>query len=174
MIVCPSCDAENIEGSDVCETCGQPLADLHLHTPVTEVERGILRDRLKLLDPNAPIVVAPDLPVGDVLSLMIEKKIGCVFVTDKQRVVGVFTERDALLRVGADAKEVGNCPISQFMTPDPRNLDPHAKIAFAIRMMDVGGYRHVPVVDANGKLTGVISIRDILGYLADKMTVAAG
>ncbi len=174
MIICPYCDAENIEGSDGCDACGQPLADLHLPTPETEVERGILRDRLTLLEPKTPIVVTPEMPAGEVLQLMVEKKIGCVFVVEADRVVGVFTERDALHRIGVEAQQLRGRPISQFMTPDPHNLDSNAKIAFAIRMMDLGGYRHVPVADADGKLTGVISIRDILGYLTDKMAIAAG
>lgn len=173
MIICPHCAAENIAGSDVCAECGQSLSDLHLTEPATEVERGLLSDRVADLSPKTPIVVAPDMPVADVLKLLIAKHIGCVFVVDHGEIVGVFSERDALLRIGANASEHADVPISQFMTPNPRSLDARVKIAFAVRMMDLGGYRHIPVVDDEGRPTGVISVRDILDYLAGKMTGAA-
>jgi CBS domain-containing protein len=58
------------------------------------------------------------------------------------------------------------------MTKNVQSLPPTAKIAFAVHRMDQGGYRHVPVIDENGKPLGVFSVRDILRYLTKKM--AAG
>ena len=173
MIVCPHCATENIAGSDVCAQCGQSLSDLHLAEPASEVERGLMSDRVTDLSPNTPIVVAPDMRVGDVLKLLIEKHIGCVFVVENDAIVGVFSERNALFRIGADVPKYDDAPVSDFMTPNPRSLDHRAKIAFAVRMMDLGGYRHIPVVDEEGRPTGVISVRDILDYLAGKMTGSA-
>jgi CBS domain-containing protein len=170
MIICPYCDAENIEGSDRCEQCGQTLVDLHLTSPRTNIERALLTDRISKLKPKTPIVVRPDMPVGEVLNLLVEKKIGCVFVVDEEAVVGVFSERDALLRIGTSAKEVAAQPVSAFMTSHPQDLDEDAKIAFAVRMMDLGGYRHIPIVDAHRKPTGVISVRDILKYLTAEIS----
>ena len=69
------------------------------------------------------------------------------------------------MRVNADAAKLADQPISSVMTPKPATLKESAKIAFALHNMDVGGYRHIPVLDENDKLTGVISIRDILAYL---------
>jgi CBS domain-containing protein len=172
MIICPFCDAENIEGSDECEQCGQALSDFHLPVPATYVERSLLSDRVRILQPRTPIVVPPHMAVSDVLNLLVERKIGCVLVVEDDRILGVFSERDALTRIGTDAQELGHCPISQFMTRHPQELDPDAKIAFAVRMMDLGGYRHVPVVDPEGKPVGMVSVRDILRYLTEKMTVS--
>ncbi len=169
MILCPYCDAENIKGSDVCERCGQPLADQYLQKPSNFVERALLKDRISQLDPKTPIVVPPTMSVGDVIKLMVEKNIGCVFVVQDDCIQGVFTERDVLTRIGVRAYELADHPISEFATPNPRELDGDAKIAFAVRMMDVGGYRHVPIVDAQGHPSGVISVRDILRYLTDCM-----
>jgi CBS domain-containing protein len=60
--------------------------------------------------------------------------------------------------------------VEEFMTPNPQTLTPDAKIAFAIQRMDQGGYRHLPIVDAQGTPIGVISVRDILAYLTGTMT----
>ena len=173
MIVCPYCDAENIEGTDRCEQCGQALVDMHLSAPGTNVERALLADHVSKLQPKTPIVVTPDMPVGDVLKLLVEKKIGCVFVVDNEAIVGVFSERDALLRIGTSAIELAARPISEFMTSNPQDLVGDAKIAFAVRMMDMGGYRHIPVVDADRRPTGVISVRDILKYLTAEISAGA-
>ena len=174
MIPCPYCAATNIDGADVCTQCGQSLSDTHLQEPGSEVEQGLLQDRVRQLAPNPPIVVAPDMPLGDVLKLLIDRQIGCVFVVDTEGVVGVFSERDALRRIGAEITRHEHTPVSDFMTPNPQSLDEEAKIAFAVRMMDLGGYRHIPVMDPEGKPTGVISVRDILDYLAGKMGTATG
>ncbi len=170
MTTCPYCDFENIEGMDNCEQCGQPLGDLHLPDPATLVERSLLRDRVSVLNPKTPVVVSPSTSVAQVLKILVDRRIGCVFVVDQNRVVGVFSERDALLRINTDAPRFAQRPISEFMTSGPQSLESDAKIAFAVRMMDLGSYRHVPVVDENGAPTGVISARDILRYLSEKMT----
>ncbi|MCA9184252.1 MAG: CBS domain-containing protein [Pirellulaceae bacterium] len=169
MIICPYCDAENIQGADVCSDCGHTLADLHLPSPATEVERSLLRDRLDTLAPKTPIVVSSRTSVGDVLQLLVARKIGAVFVVEGSQVVGVFTEKDALMRLGTRAAELRNEPISKFMTANPQSLEVTAKIAFAVRTMDDGSFRHIPVV-SGGEPVGVISVRDILQYLAGAMT----
>jgi CBS domain-containing protein len=173
MTTCIYCGHLNTPGVDECVDCKAPLSDLHLEDP-GHVEQGILGERIAMLVTRPPLVVPPDRPVGDVLTLLAEESLGCVLVVDGARIVGIFSERDALLRLNARAEALASQPVSAFMTPDPECLDGSAKIAFALHRMDLGGYRHVPVVDADGRATGVISIRDVLRYLTDHMARAAG
>ena len=174
MITCPLCDFSNIQGVDLCEQCGQPLNDLHLPLPRNAVERGLLVDKVDTLSPKSPIVVRAQTPVGEVLKLLVDRQIGCVFVVDGDLMVGVFSERDALMRLNVDAAQFAHEPISRFMTPNPQALTGTAKLAFAVQRMDLGGYRHVPIVDGDGRVLGVISVRDILRYLAGKIAIATG
>lgn len=169
MTVCPLCRTENIKGADHCTECGQPLVDEHLSPPQNEVERTLISDRVSVLSPHKAISVAADAALGDVLKVMVEHRIGCVVVADGDRPVGIFSERDALTKVGPRAKELSARPISQFMTPDPQTLVGTAKLAFAVQRMDQGGYRHVPIVNADGELTGIISARDILRHLTESL-----
>jgi CBS domain-containing protein len=171
MINCPICSAENIPGEDECIECGGPLVE-HLPTPGTLVEQGLVTDRLRELSPKQPHTVAPDTVVREVLQQMVDRSIGCVIVVDNGKAVGIFSERDALLKLSDEVQGLMDRPVSEFMTPSPQTLDSTAKIAFAVRSMDMGSYRHVPIVDEEGLLTGVISVRDILRYLTEKMTAA--
>jgi CBS domain-containing protein len=173
MSRCPSCGHVNIEGVDECEQCEQPFADLHLADVAGPVEGSLLSDRVSVLRPK-PRTVAPDVAVGEVLKIMAGEAIGCVLVVAGRRLVGIFSERDALMRLNTDAAELAGRPVSEFMTPQPECLEPDAKIAFAVQRMDLGGYRHVPIVDREGLAVGVISVRDILQYLTSKMRAADG
>lgn len=173
MIICPFCGAENIPGEEWCEECGQSLSGYHLPEPTTELERGLIRDRIAVLQPKAPIVVEPEMPVLHVLRMMLDHKIGCVLVVKAARLLGIFSERDALLRLGDNPKEWKDRPVADFMTPNPQTLDLSAKVAFAVQRMDQGGYRHVPIVDEQQRAVGVISVRDILRYLTERMASSA-
>lgn len=173
MSTCPYCGHENTPGVDDCAECHQPLTDQHLADPLGPVEQGLLRDRVDAVSMHAPRTVAPDTPVRDVLATMSAEAVGCVLVGDETTLAGIFSERDALLRLGPDAAALGDRPVSEYMTASPECLQKTAKIAFAMQRMDLGGYRHVPICDANGRPEGVISIRDILRYLTDRLADAA-
>jgi len=172
LLPCPYCDHEVIEGADNCEACGQPLTESHLPVPATAVERALLTDRVKLFQGRQPLTVAPTMPVRDVLRLLANNKVGCVIVAETDKMVGIFTERDVLLKLGEKAGEFGGRPVAEFMTSKVESLPSTAKIAFAVHRMDHGGYRHVPVVDEKGQTAGIFSVRDILSYLTKKL--AAG
>ncbi len=173
MIDCPYCGTENIEGADYAE-CGQSLSDLHLPVPATELEESLLRDRLSALKPRTPLMLPQTTPLKQVLEFLINEKIGCVFLTDNDKLVGVFTERDAYRRLGVEAREKADHPISEFMTRGPASLTSDAKIAFAVRSMVQGGYRHVLMVDKEGRPEGVVSVRDIIKYLDQRLASVTG
>ena len=172
MIYCPYCDAENIEGADLCSGCSQSLRELHLSPPSSEVEKSLLIDRMKALQPKAPIVVPHTMTVSGVLNFLVEKGIGCVFVANGDDIVGVFTERDAFMRLDLDSGDYREKPISEFMTAEPKSLTDEAKVAFAVQMMDQGGYRHILILDKSGQPSGVTSVRDILRYLSERVASA--
>jgi CBS domain-containing protein len=169
MLLCPACGAENIEGSDECEQCLAPLTHLSLPQAVTAVERGLLKDRIEVLKPRPPLMASPQTPIGEVLKQMIADRMGCAaIVDDDRRLVGLFTERDALMRLNVDAARMADKPISSVMTKDPAALRARDKIAYALHRMHVGGFRHLPILDDDERLVGVISIRGILAYLTER------
>ncbi len=171
--ICPYCEAEIIEGADECQECGEALTELSRRIPTSSVEADLLRDRIERLWPKSPSAVDHDTTVADVLNRMVDERIGCVMVVDDGKLVGIFSERDALMKLNTDAPKFLARPISQFMTPGPVTLETNDKIAYALHKMNVGGYRHVPIL-FHGKLVGVISIRDILRYLTERIAAGPG
>lgn len=162
---CPSCHHDNIAGLDACEICHYSLT----HTePVGEGESAlaaaISSEPLANLHPQPAVTVTPDTPVREVARLLAERNIGCVLITLSDALLGIFSERDMLLRVGANYHEVADEPIRHYMTPAPETLTQADSIAFALNRMDINDFRHIPIEDGEHPI-GVISVRDVLDHL---------
>ncbi len=102
----------------------------------------------------------PGASVRSACRLMAEHRCGSVLVVDRGRLVGIFTERDALERVFADGLDPDLTFLAEVMTREPDTIGPNAPVDDAIRRMDEFGYRHLPVVDGR-EVVGVLSIRDV-------------
>ena len=164
MARCPFCGFENIDGADACDKCEQSISSLTKLRPATEVERSIMKDSICDLVPREPLVVAPSTPLGEVLSRMADRNVGCAIVVRDHQVAGIFTERDLLLRLNVEAPRVLDRPVADFMTASVETLELDDRIAFALHKMDLGGYRHIPIL-SEGRITGVISARHILRHI---------
>lgn len=109
------------------------------------------------------ILSAPDsMTVREAAVRMAEHKVGAILILDKGQLIGIFTERDLLNRVIAKSLDPDATTLSQVMSADPRTISADKPLAYALVMMDDGGYRHVPVMD-NGVPIGMVSARDALG-----------
>jgi CBS domain-containing protein len=104
--------------------------------------------------------------VAEAVALMRQFQIGCVLVCRGDALVGIFTERDLMRRVLADGRPL-SVPVGEVMTPDPASVRPKEPIGAAVRLMQRGGYRHLPVVDEAGRPLGVLSVKRIVHYLAE-------
>jgi CBS domain-containing protein len=112
---------------------------------------------------NQEILTAPSTAtVSDAARLMKQKKTGALMVCDKGRLVGVFTERDALFRVMAEEREPKTTLLAEVMTANPQTIGPDKTLGHALHMMYEGGFRNVPVVK-KGRPIGMVSAHDALG-----------
>ncbi|MBI3043782.1 MAG: CBS domain-containing protein [Betaproteobacteria bacterium] len=100
--------------------------------------------------------------VGDAARLMKQKTVGAVMVVEEGKLVGVFTERDALFRVLAEGRDTRATRLSEVMTRNPTTIHPDRPFPEALHIMFEGGFRHVPVVE-DERPVGMISARDALG-----------
>ena len=127
-----------------------------------------------IIQDQQPITAAAKISVAAAARLMKQHRIGAILVTDKGRLAGIFTERDALFRVIADGRDPEKTPIGDVMTSNPRTIEPDRPFGHPLHLMYEGEFRHVPVVE-NGRPLGMVSARDALGpdlqqFIADLET----
>ena len=96
--------------------------------------------------------------------MLVQRNVDMVEVVENDRLVGVLSVRDIMTRVGIDYAAKLARPVREFMTTHVESLPPDAPITFGINKMDVGGYRHVPIVQ-DGRVLGVASAKDVIRYL---------
>jgi CBS domain-containing protein len=131
-----------------------------------ELSRDLKVDSVSRLDPTAPRAVAADDTAADAVAAMREWNTGCLLITEFGRVVGIFTERDLLVRLLAPGKSL-DTPMRACMTPNPVTVSPKDSVRTAVRRMQKGGYRHLPVVDESNRPVGVLSARRVVHYLVE-------
>ncbi|HEY3524300.1 MAG TPA: CBS domain-containing protein [Candidatus Limnocylindrales bacterium] len=159
---CPVCGHENLEGEDTCANCGASLWTVDTPTQAESFTGRLLGEHLDGLGTPAPLIVASDLPAEAALSRMRDAAADCVLVLNGDRLVGIFTERDAVLKLSG--KPLRAFDVGEVMTPDPVVLRPDDSLAVAIHKMAVGGFRHIPVVDGDRPL-GVVGAKDVFDHI---------
>jgi CBS domain-containing protein len=113
-----------------------------------------------------PITVFPDQSVAEAITLMQQKGLGCVLVIEKDRLVGIFTERDVLMRI-VGKRDPNGVRVREVMTRNLVAFQPDDSIAFILNAMNEGGYRHDPVTDEQGRPLAVASVKDLVGFILD-------
>jgi CBS domain-containing protein len=89
---------------------------------------------------------------------MARRKVGAVMVVEGKRLVGIFTERDAVVRVMARGRDAKATRLAEVMTPSPQTMSPDELFGHALLVMHENGFRHVPVIE-NGEPVGIVSSR---------------
>jgi CBS domain-containing protein len=118
------------------------------------------------------LTVSPEITVSEAAKLMAKRKVGAVMVVERQRLVGIFTERDAVFRVIARGRDARTTRLAEVMTTAPHTIDPDKSFGYALLVMHENGFRHVPVIE-NGKVIGIVSARDALDPDLEEFVVEA-
>src|SRR5580765_5592554 len=131
-----------------------------------DLARNLKVESVSRLQPTPPRQVKPEQTVADAVALMRQERVGCVLICEAGKVIGIFTERDLMKRVLAEQRSLSS-PVVSVMTPDPVTVHPQQAIGVAIKLMEEGGYRHLPVVDEKGTAVGILSVKRIVHYLVE-------
>jgi CBS domain-containing protein len=122
-----------------------------------------MRHMSEIVRNQQPVTMSSRSTVKHACQSMRDRRVGAVLVTDKDhRLVGIFTGRDAVCRVLAEGKDPAETTLGEVMTPDPCTMPPTETAIEALRLMQDGGFRHVPVV-AGHDIVGVVSHGDFRG-----------
>ncbi len=113
------------------------------------------------------VTASPEQTAAEAIRRMVEAGVGSVVVTEANQPVGIFTERDVLRLAGANA-DFATIVLRDVMTPNPLTVSAEDGILAAAQLMGERRLRHLPVVEG-GHLVGIVSIRDVLGFLAERL-----
>ena len=119
---------------------------------------------------EGPALVSILATVEEAIHVMLEKDVGAVAVIDEQGVVaGMFTERDILAKFALSGRNPNATPVRELMSPMVEMATEETTAAEAFKVMLERHYRHLPVVDDQGRVLGILSIRNILEARIDDL-----
>jgi CBS domain-containing protein len=132
-----------------------------------QVRGALLDDTIATLAPAEPICLTPTATVEDAIAHMLERRQACVLVVDGEgRLTGILTERDVLMRVAGAGREPRRTALRDVMTPSPVALTARDRVAYAVHCMSVAGFRTVPLVDTERRPIGIVTVSDVIHWLA--------
>jgi len=133
-----------------------------------KLEGALLNDAVNLLAPSEPICLPATATVHEAITKMLANRRAAVVIVDGDgRLIGIFTERDVLTRVVGQSRDVQGTTLAEVMTRDPEALSPQDRICFAVNRMNNAGYRTVPLVDAERRPIGIVTVSDVVKWLAE-------
>ena len=106
-----------------------------------------------------------NVPTKEAIELLFKRHVGSIVViNESEQCIGIFTERDAI-RVVAQNVPL-DAPVEKIMTKNPFTVNEDTVFQEAKSIIKSSKIRHLPVIDANGKLVGLISVRHVLDELS--------
>lgn len=164
MIRCPVCGHENYAGEDACEECGGDLRTLDIPQDAVDFHGRLLGEHLDALGIERPPTVVAGTSARAAIARMKDDGLECILVVDGDRLRGIVTYQDAIVKLQGLALE--GMVVDALMTPDPVVLRHDDTTAVALNKMAVGGFRHIPIVE-DGRLVGLIQARNLFSHLLE-------
>jgi CBS domain-containing protein len=132
-----------------------------------QIKGALMDDTIRVLGPDEPIAVGETSSVSEVVQRMMAGRRAAVLIVDGDgKLSGIFTERDVLTRVVARGLDPARTPMAQVMTREPEGLAVGDRVAYAVNQMSVAGYRTIPLVDADRRPVGVVTVNHIIKWMA--------
>ncbi len=133
-----------------------------------------MRTMADLVRDQDPLMFPPDATVKEAARRMRERRVGAVLVAeDDERLVGIFTGRDAVGRVLAEGRDPAKTTLADVMTYNPETMTPRHSAIEALRLMQDTHCRHLPIVH-EGKIVGIVSHGDFRGIEQDRLDEETG
>lgn len=120
--------------------------------------------------PDLVQTCSPEALIHNVVGKMRDSKIGSIVIVENEKPVGIFTERDYLMKIACLGVNVRNAKIKTYMTPSPVTVSDSETVQKVLLTMRLGHFRHVIVTHPTGEVKGIISIKDVMDFLLDSLT----
>ncbi len=131
-----------------------------------QVEHSLLTDTLSSLKREVLLTAHVDISLAKAVAELKQRNLDFLaLVDDEGKLVGVFTSRDVISKVACQIEDMSQKKVKDFMTADVTAVKPTTTIAYALHLMSIHKFRHIPLVDDDGKPCGVVSFRSVVDYL---------
>ena len=124
---------------------------------------------LKIAD-IPPALVGLTATVLEAVEVMVSKRVGAVAVVRQDRLAGIFTERDVMLRVVLARLDPTTTAMADVMTPSVESATVNTTAGEALAVMVERHFRHLPILDSEGRVLGMISVRNLLQSHVEDLT----
>ena len=144
-----------------------PLKNYDTPKFADEFERSLATDQIKDVMQTRPFVtVPPDFVIEDALKIMVAIEIACLMVTDDAgKLVGILSERDFLEKTATNFDRIKRRQVREVMRSSPVAVYETDSVAKALNVMSVGGFRHVPILDVDDRVVGILGPRRVVSYV---------
>lgn len=142
-----------------------PLEDFDPKDYADALEQALVEEELSAIRHEPYLEIPPTTSVHEAVKSLASHHIACLLVTEKNKLVGVFSERDVLTKIVLEFDEVKDRPVSEVMTTDAIYVNETDSAVAALSVMALCGYRHVPVVDLNDNVVGIVSPQRVTEFL---------
>ena len=132
-----------------------------------ELGGALLGDTINALSPSEPVCLPAATCVHEAVDRMLAaRQAGVLIVDGHGRLLGIFTERDVLTRVVGQGRDPRATALAEVMTREPEALTLGDRVCVAVNRMSVVGYRTIPLVDATHRPIGIVTVHDVIKWLA--------
>lgn len=138
-----------------------------------KLERALIEDDTREMKLTPIATVEPSTTVAEAMQQMHDHGIAAVLVATGDNLMGLFSERDVLTKIADRFDDVKNHPVAEFMTLDILCAHETDSPAFALNVMATQGFRHLPILNVDSKLVGILGPRRVMSYLTDRFEKGA-
>ncbi|MFV1964953.1 MAG: cyclic nucleotide-binding/CBS domain-containing protein [Pirellulaceae bacterium] len=147
------------------EAYQDPLEDYESRQYDDPLELALAEETVQAIQTRPYVSVPSDASVGETVRRLVDLDVACVLVEEEGRLIGLVSERDVLNKVALEYEQVKDLPVTDLMTPNPICVYETDSSAAVLSVMAATGYRHVPVVDLDEKLVGIVGPVRITAFL---------
>jgi CBS domain-containing protein len=143
----------------------EQIAEQQTHDEMRLAAAGLQRPIRDLPILGPAVACARNVTIRQAIEAMHQQRTGYILVVEQDRLLGIFTERDVLTKVSGQDVHIDRVQVGEYMTPDPQCLGLDDELVYALNQMSVGGYRHIPLLDDEGRPVGVVAMQHTVDYL---------
>ena len=133
------------------------------------LEQALTEEPVAAMQSQPFVAIPPEMPISEAIGKLAGMHVACLLVEDEGKLVGVFSDRDVLDRIALEYDQMKDQPVSTVMTTAPVYVYDTDSSAAALAVMAVSGFRHVPVVNLDEQLVGIVSPQRVTAFLQEHM-----